>query len=130
MNEDEIFEKCLEYIHSNNSIKVEWFLQNKLKLLNGDLERRIQIRFLMSPKFIEHDDIGKANGLKRIVFNPHYSEPKWHERNVILHDLLVAIIAAAFSLIVGFLLWKIDKTSKDVEIQNLNTRIDSLINAH
>jgi hypothetical protein len=43
-----------------------------------------------------------------------------------LHDVIVGLITAGFSLIVGITLWSIEQQSKDKQIKELQNKVDSI----
>jgi hypothetical protein len=58
----------------------------------------------------------------------------WKDRHPVIHDIILAIITAALSLLVGYILWRVDNESKKQDKQEImnqlnkaNNRIDSLV---
>ncbi len=67
--------------------------------------------------------------------NPAYKKESWSDRNKILFQIMVGLITAIFSLIVGIILWSIDKRQVDQrqdqlqeQVKALSGKVDSLIN--
>lgn len=60
--------------------------------------------------------------------NPAYKKESWSDRNKFLHDIIIVLITATLSLLVGILLWRLDKRSTSQEIQQLKDRLDKIEN--
>jgi hypothetical protein len=95
------------------------------KELNGDTLDRLTTKICESGKYFQ--DINAHTQKWAIKKNPNYRKIKFRERHPFLYDAALAIIAASLSLLVGWLLLRLDnqkqfQTDKrqDQSIQALN----------
>jgi hypothetical protein len=139
MNEDEkqqIIENIKQEVQKAGSARVGYHADQILKPNNApvpyNIKSKIEATITASSKYISRPHPNFKNDFE-IKLNPNYKEQKWHEKHPLLHDLLIAVIGAGLSLIVGYILWRIDNQTKNEERQeliqkiiDLNRRVDSL----
>lgn len=119
---------------SDGHIKLETDGGNK----TGDILRKITKRTLLSYDLVMKDDEGNYLLNKRgLAFKSFKAENRKRRlaQFPILRDIAVAIIGAALSLLVGYILWQLDSQSKRQEMEEMrgliksaNHRLDSLTN--
>ena len=132
----QIIDFMKEFIEEHDSIRVgyaaEQILKSKQqnhildKLSAAITKTNEYIREKANPNFTYDWNIRK---------NPAYKKESWSDRNKFLFQIIIGLITATFSLIVGIILWSIDKRQVDQkqkqlqeQVQVLSDKLDSLAN--
>jgi hypothetical protein len=116
-----------DFIEEHDSIRVgyaaEQILKSKQqnhildKLSAAITKTNEYIREKANPKFSYDWNIRK---------NPAYKKESWPDRNKVLFQIIVGLITAIFSLIVGITLWSIDKRQVDQKRDQLQEQVEAL----
>ncbi|MFT4019557.1 MAG: hypothetical protein QM668_21515 [Agriterribacter sp.] len=133
----QIIDLIKQHIDENDSVRIGWCAEQilKSKQQNHILDKlsaaitktNEYIREPANPNFAYDWNIRK---------NPVYKKESWSDRNKILFQIIVGLITAIFSLVVGVILWSIDKRQADQkrdqlqdQVKVLSDRLDSLSNS-
>jgi hypothetical protein len=125
----QIIDLMKRHIDENDNVRVGWAAEHilKSKQQNHILDKlsaaitktNEYIREPANPNFAYDWNIRK---------NPTYKKESWSDRNKFLHDVIIVLITSVLTLIVGIILWRLDKRSTSQEIQQLKDKIYKIEN--
>lgn len=124
---EQIIDLIKQHIDNNDSVRVGWAAEQilKSKQQNHILDKlsaaitktNEYIREPANPNFAYDWNIRK---------NPEYKKENWSDKNKILFQIIVGLITAIFSLVVGIILWSIDKRQADQKRNELQEQVEIL----
>lgn len=123
----EIIASILEEVHENGSARVGYHADKFLKsdtlpVIPYNIKSKIRGTIIASKKYISVDHPNFKNDFE-ILVNSAFEEKNWIERNPVWNNIVVGLITAVFSLIVGWLLLQFPNDKLEKRIDKLESTL-------